>query len=104
MSLIITRVKKPDDNDRGKLKLVLKYIKGTRELKITLRIGDMAVAKWRLYSLYLAHEDCWGHTRVMIPLGKKAVPIFSTKQKINGNSSTEGELIGVYDAMTKILW
>ena len=76
------RVKKPDNNDRGKLKLVLKYIKGTRELKITLRIGDMAVAKWRLYSLYLAHEDCWGHTRVMIPLGKRAVPIFSTKQKI----------------------
>ena len=36
-------------------------------------------------------------------LGKGAVTSFSTKQKINGKSSTEEELIGVDDAMPKVL-
>ena len=37
-------------------------------------------------------------------LGKGAVSRLSTKQKINGGSSTEYKLIGLDDAVTKILW
>ena len=36
-------------------------------------------------------------------LGNGVLSSFSTKQKINVKSSTEGEIIGVYEAMSKIL-
>ena len=32
------------------------------------------------------------------------VKVFSTKQKMNGERYTEGELIGVYNDMSKIIW
>ena len=37
-------------------------------------------------------------------LGKGEVYSFSKKQNINGEISTEDELIDVYDNMVKILW
>ena len=40
----------------------------------------------------------------MMSLGKGAVSIFSTIQKINAKLSTEEDLIGMYDSMAKILW
>ena len=40
-----TCVKKTYKYDWVKLKRVLIYLKGTRKLKITLRVGDMSVVK-----------------------------------------------------------
>ena len=40
----------------------------------------------------------------MISLDKGSVSKLSTKQKINGKSSTEGKLIGVDSNMSQILW
>ena len=37
-------------------------------------------------------------------LGKGSIVSMSTKQKLNTKSSTEGELVGVDDAMPRILW
>ena len=45
VSLLTTRVKKPDKYDRGKLKRVLKYLNGMRRLKLTLTIESMGVIK-----------------------------------------------------------
>ena len=38
VSFLTTRVKKPDKDDWGKLKRALKYLNGTRRLKLTLTI------------------------------------------------------------------
>ena len=46
VSFLTTRVKKPDEDDRGKLKRALKYLNGTRRLKLTLTIESMGVIKW----------------------------------------------------------
>ena len=81
---------------------MLKYLKVTRELKLTLRVGDMSVLKWWVEASYVVHQDCWGHMGAMISLGKGSVSTLSTK-KINRKSSTEGEMIGVDDTMEKIL-
>ena len=37
-------------------------------------------------------------------LGKLVVSISSTKQNINGKSSTEDDLVSVEDTMAKIFW
>ena len=97
-------MKKLDNHDCVKLKRVLKYIKGKRELKLDLSVGDMSVLKWWVGDSYLVHENCRGHTGSILSLGKVAISIFFTKQKINGNISTKDEPIGVGNDMDKMLW
>ena len=46
VSSLTTRVKKTDEDDRGKIKRALKYLNGTRRLKLTLTIESMGVIKW----------------------------------------------------------
>ena len=46
VSFLTTRVKKPDEYDWEKLKRALKYLNGTRRLKLTLMIYSMGVIKW----------------------------------------------------------
>ena len=48
-------VKKPDNDNWVKLKRLLKHIKGTRELKLTLIVGDISVVKWWIENLYTVH-------------------------------------------------
>ena len=50
------------------------------------------------------HEDCRGQTGAMMSLGKEAVVSKSTKQKLNVCSSSEGELVGIDDALPWIQW
>jgi hypothetical protein len=101
---LCTRMKQPDEDNWGELKRVLKYLKGTSGLKLTLSVNDMPIIKWWVDASYAVHEDCQGHMGAMMLLGEGAVTSFSMKQKINGKSSTEDELIGVDDAMPRILW
>jgi len=44
------------------------------------------------------------HTGCLMMLGTGAVYASSNKQKLITHSSTEAELVGVYDAMPQILW
>ena len=101
VELLTTQGKKPGEEKLVKLKRVLIYFKGMRELKLTVCVHDMTVAKRWVDTFYAAHEYFWFHTESMLYLGKGAVYSFST-EKLNGNISTEGELIGVDDAMAKI--
>ena len=61
----------------------------------------MSVVKWWVDDSYAVHGDCRGHTGAMISLGKVAVFIFYTKQKLNGKSSIEDALICVGKTMEK---
>ena len=88
VAFLTTHVKKIDDEYPEKLKRAMKYIKGTSELKLTLRVGDTLVVKWWVDALYAMNEDCRGHTIATISLGKGEVSSFSIKQKINGKIST----------------
>lgn len=45
-SILTTRVKRPDVNDQGKLKRMLKYLKGTKYIKLKLRVESMVVVRW----------------------------------------------------------
>ena len=58
----------------------MKYIKVTRELKLTLSVGDMSIVKWWVDASYAVHGDYWVHTGDMVFLGNVSVSSLSTKK------------------------
>ena len=91
-------------DDWGKLKQVLKYLKGTRHMKLQLTIDDLHMIRWWVDASHLTHKGCKGHTGTMLSLGEGAVLHVSRKHKLNTKSSTESELVGLNDAIQDILW
>ena len=104
VAFLTTRVKRPDEDDWGKLKRVLKYLKGTRHMRLRLGVDDLRIIQWWVDASYNVHEDCRGQTGAMMSLGQGAPISFSRKQKLNVRSSCEGELVGIDDALPLILW
>jgi hypothetical protein len=104
VAFLTTRVKKPDEDDWGKLKRVLKYLKGTRFMKLKLSAETLSTIQWWVDASYCVHEDCRGQTGGLMSLGRGAHMSFSWKQKLNVRSSCEGELVGIDDALPHILW
>jgi hypothetical protein len=60
--------------------------------------------KWYVDVAFAVHPDFKSHTGMVMTMGDGALQAMSRKQKLNTRSSTEGELVGVDDAMTMILW
>jgi hypothetical protein len=104
ISFLCTRVKQPDADDYKKLSRVIRYLRGTLNLNLTLEANDAKIMKWWVDASYGVHHDMKSHTGGIMSLGKGATYATSTRQKLNTKSSTEAELVGVSDVMTQILW
>jgi hypothetical protein len=55
---LTTRVKSPDKDDWGILKCVLKYLNGTRYLKLKLSVDNLWLLKWYVDGSHNVHWDC----------------------------------------------
>ena len=104
IAFLTKRVRAPDEDDWGKLKRVLQYLKGTMYLKLTLTVDSLNTIRWWVDASYGVHADLKGHTGMMMSLGKGATMSFSRGQKLNCRSSTEAEIIGIDDAIPDIMW
>jgi hypothetical protein len=105
MAILCTRVKAPDMDDYKKLVRVMRYLRATRTMPLTLEAGaDISIIKWWVDASFAVHPDMRGHTGAVMTLGQGAMYAMSGRQKLNTKSSTEGELVGVSDAMSQILW
>ncbi|MEL7196301.1 MAG: reverse transcriptase domain-containing protein [Bacteroidota bacterium] len=108
ISFLCTRVKAPDEDDWKKLGRVMKYLRQTRDLVLTLdaEITDKGEIHVRssVDAAYGVHPDMKGHTGSEISVGNGSVYSSSSKQKINTKSSTESELVGVSDALPQVIW
>ena len=104
VSFLTKRVRAPDEHDWGKLKRVLKYLKGTMYMKLTLTVDNLNTISWWVDASYGAHMDLKGHTGMMMSLGRGALMSFLCGQKLNVGSSTECELVGIDDAIRPIMW
>ena len=87
VAFLTTRVKSPDEDDWGKLKRVLKYLNGTRYLKLQLTVESMGMLKWYVDGSHNVHWDCKGHGGAVFTLGKGATSSYSRKVKSNTRSS-----------------
>ena len=103
VAFLTTRVKKPDEDDWGKLKCILRYLNGTRYMKLTIQVENLLIVKWLADASYNIHPDSKGHTGGGMMLGKGAIVSQSNKQKINVMSSTEGELVGAHKVLPTAL-
>jgi hypothetical protein len=104
VAFLITRVKKPDKDDWGKLKRVLQYLNGTKYLKLLISVDDLGILKWYVDGSHNIHWDCKGHVGAMFTLGQGTVTSYSKKVKLNTDSSTKTELVGADMYMPEMLW
>jgi len=101
---LTTRVRAPDEDDWGKLKRLLGYLKGTLHMPLILSAGSLTISCWWVDVANAVHHDMKGHTGAGMSFGQGMALSYSWKQKIMTKSSTEAELVGVDDALGYILW
>lgn len=98
------RVKSPDVDDWKKLRNLFQYLRTTAHLFLTLEADEPMVAKWWIDASFAVHPDFRSHSGAAFSLGKGTPYTGCQKQKINGKSSTEAELIAVDDFINQVLW
>jgi len=99
-----SRVKKPTLQDWTKLRKMMNFIWRTKDEVITLECKNNEIITWYVDAAFAVHDDMKSHTGAVMTLGMGSVCSYSLKQKVNARSSTEAELIGVDDVVSKILW
>jgi hypothetical protein len=104
VAFLTTRVKSPDKDDWGKLKQVLKYLNGTKYLKLRLCVDNLGLLKWFADASHNMHWDCRGHSGAMFTMGRGVTTSYSRKVKLNSRSSTETELLTLDMYMPEMLW
>ena len=104
IAFLSTRVKEPDQDDWKKLTRMMRYLNGTKELKLTLKANSANIIKWWIDAAYAVHNNMRSHTGATMSMGKGSILSKSTKQKLNVRSSTEAELVGTDDIMPEIIW
>ena len=60
--------------------------------------------RWWIDASYAVHPSMHGHTGATMSMGNGSVYSRSWKQKMVMRSSTESEVVGVYDVLPQILW
>ena len=107
ISFLTTRVKSPDKDDWGKVKRALKYINGTRRLKLRIKIEgveDLINLLWYIDGAHCVHWDSRGHGGAALMMGKGAMTSYSNRLRMNTRSSTETEMVTVDRYMPEVLW
>ena len=104
VAFLTTRVRAPDEDDYKKLARVMKYLRGTRTLPLTLEADNLQLVKWWIDGAFATHRDMRSHTGGALSLGKGVITGVSTQQKLTTRSSTEAEPVAVDDCMSLILW
>jgi hypothetical protein len=86
MAFLITRVQCPDKDDWGKVKRLLRYLKGTLNMPLILSADCLTLSKWWVEAVYAVHDNCRGHTGAGMSFGQGVVMSYSWKHKINTKS------------------
>ena len=104
ISVLSSRVTNPNQSNKEKLIRVVRYLRGTRNIPLTLGINNMSVIKWAVDASYAVHPDFCLHSGGCMTWGRDCPIVLSSKQKINSRSSTESKLIAVDDCIDKVIW
>jgi hypothetical protein len=82
---------------------VVKYLNDNQDIGIILHCTNLAVSIWADAS-YAVHYDGKGHTGFINMLGNSHVHARSGKQKLQGTSSTDAEVIAAVEAVKMGVW
>ena len=103
VAFLTTRVMTPDEDDYKKLAWVMRYLRGTKTMPLTLEADNLQQVKWWIDGAFATHWDMRSHTGRALSLGKGVITGISTRQKLMTRSSTEAELVAIDDCMSLIL-
>jgi hypothetical protein len=103
-AFLTTRVLCATTEDWGKLERVIKYLRGTPDLGITLEADKFVSVTAYVDASFAVHRDAKSHTGLVVSLGKGPVLSSSSRQKLVTKSSTESELVGLSDSSGSIIW
>lgn len=104
VAFLCTRVQHPDEDDWKKLIKVMKYLRGTNHLVLTLEADDTGLLYWHIDGAFGVHPDMRGHTGGNFSLGKGTISGASLKHKLNTRSSTEAEVVSVDQMISQVIW
>jgi hypothetical protein len=104
IAYLTTRVRNPNQDDWNKLTRMIKYLKQTKDDRLTLEGDKDMTAKWFVDASFAVHHDYRSHTGAIMTLGKGSIVSISRKQSINTRSSSEAELVAADDAAGPLLW
>ena len=104
IAYLCTRVREPTTEDWNRLTRLMMYLRATMDDVLCLSADSLSVIKWYVDVSFAVHPDFKSHTGGTMTFGSGAVISDSKKQKLNTRSSTEAELVGVDDMLTKMLW
>ena len=71
VALLYMRVKSSDQDDWKKLGIIIRYLRATQGLKLTLEAKNIYVVKWWVDAAHGLHLGMCGHYRQMMSLGSK---------------------------------
>ena len=104
VAFLATRTAEPTEQDWKKLKKMMNFLKATKNDVMSISCDDTETICWYVDAAFAVHPDMKSHTGANMTLGGGVVTSVSTKQKVNSRSSTEAELIGLDDVLSKIVW
>ena len=104
VAFLCTRVREPDEDDYKKLCRLIKYIRRTKFLKLTMEAAYLDQNHWFIDGAFAVHNDMRSHSGSFMTFGKGMMNGGSNKQKLNTTSSTETETVAVHDYMPAVLW
>ena len=104
VSFLTTRVRDPTQGDMKKLNRLMRYLKCTSDMVLTLECPDITQVTCYADAAHYVHVDGKGHSGIAITLGKGTVYNSSKKQKLVSKSSTEAELIAISDGLSQAIW
>ena len=103
-SYLTRRVTKSSVDDMKKLHRIIKYLRLTRDLCMTLEANTIMEVLAFVDASHGIHDDMRSHTGPVISIGSGTVYAKSNRQKINTKSSAESELVGLSDSVGQIVW
>ena len=74
------------------------------QLILIVRTDYLTLVKWYVDTSYTTHKYYKGHTGATMRLGKVDAVSMPKKQKLDTRSTTNTELVGIHDAILKMLW
>jgi hypothetical protein len=104
IAFLSTRTSEPTEQDWAQLVRLMLFLKATQDEVTTMEADDTQTIKWYVDASFAVHKDYKSHTGVTMTLGEGVISSVSTKQEVMSRSSTEAELVGLDDVISKILW
>ena len=79
VSFLCTRVKAPDTDDYKKLARVIRYLRATADMPLTLEAENLQIVKWWVDASFAVHPDMKSHTGGVISFGLGGIVCKSSK-------------------------